>query len=146
MLYLCGYRDAERQALSDQTCTALQLANFWQDVTVDYSKARVYLPLEDLGRFGVTEADIRDRKNSAAVREMMHFEVERTRDWFRRGSSLIGKVDRDLAIDLQLFTRGGEAVLDAIERQEYAVFGRRPVISKMRKLSLLVRALAGRFV
>jgi squalene synthase HpnC len=146
VLYLCGYHDAERQALSNYTCTALQLANFWQDVTADYSKGRIYLPLDDLTRFGANETDIRAARNTPAFRDLMRFEVERTRDWFRRGSSLIGKVDRELAIDLELFTRGGEAVLDAIERQEYGVLGQRPAISKMRKVSLLARALAGKFV
>ncbi|MGH9530291.1 MAG: squalene synthase HpnC [Terriglobales bacterium] len=141
VLYLCGYRDAERQALSDYTCTALQLANFWQDVSRDYAKGRIYLPLEDLDQFRVLEADIPARKNSPAFCEMMRFEVDRTRDWFRRGCPLIGKVDRELAIDLELFTRGGEEVLNAIQRQKYAVLGRRPAISKTRKLSLLVRAL-----
>jgi len=146
VLYLCGYRDAERQSLSDYTCNALQLANFWQDVSRDYAKGRIYLPLEDLSRFGVTEADIRDCKNGTAFREMMRFEVERTRDWFRRGYPLIGKVDRELAIDLELFTRGGEEVLNAIERQKYSVLGRRPAISKARKLALLARAVVGKVI
>jgi phytoene/squalene synthetase len=104
------------------------------------------LPLEDLGRFGVLEADIPDRNNSGAFREMMRFEVERTRDWFRRGYPLIGKVDRELAVDLELFTRGGEAVLNAIQSQKYCVLGMRPAISKMRKLALLARAVMGKFV
>jgi squalene synthase HpnC len=143
VLYLCGYRDAERQALSDYTCTALQLANFWQDVSVDYAKGRIYLPLEDLSRFGVVEADIPSARNTEKFRNMMRFEVERTREWFLLGYPLVGKVDRKLAIDLDLFTRGGEAVLNAIERQQYAVQGRRPAISKMRKLSLLARAVWG---
>lgn len=145
VLYLCGYRDAERQALSDHTCTALQLVNFWQDVSRDCAKGRIYLPLEDLSRFGVMEADIPDRNNSSAFREMMRFEVERTRDWFRRGYPLIGMVNRELAIDLELFTRGGEAVLDAIQAQKYCVLGRRPAISKARKLALLARAVIGKF-
>jgi len=144
VLYLCGYRDAERQALSNYTCTALQLANFWQDVTRDYAKGRIYLPLEDFSRFEVNEADIPAETNTPEFREMMRFEVERSRDWFRQGKPLIGKVDRELAIDLELFTRGGEAVLDAIEKQNYAVLGQRPAISKMRKLSLLGRAVLGK--
>ena len=64
VLYLCGYRDADRQALSDSTCTALQLANFWQDVSVDYDKGRIYLPLEDLRRTSVSEAGYRGRANT----------------------------------------------------------------------------------
>src|SRR5271156_1760870 len=99
VLYLCGYRDPERQQLSDFTCTALQLANFWQDVTVDYAKGRIYLPLEDLRRFSVTEEDISAQSNTPAFCAMMQFEVERARDWFERGLPLIAQVDRELAVD-----------------------------------------------
>ena len=140
VLYLCGYRDAERQQLSDYTCTALQLANFWQDVSVDYAKGRIYLPLEDLRRFGVGEDVIRDGENSSAFCEMMRFEVERARQWFAQGLPLAAKVDRKLATDIELFSRGGQEILKAIERQGYAVLGRRPAISKMRKLALVARA------
>src|ERR1700733_9889290 len=91
VLYLCGYRDAERQQLFDFTCTALQLANFWQDVSVDYGKGRIYLPLEDLRRFAVTEQDIAAKRNTPVFRSMMQFEVTRAREWFDRGEPLIGK-------------------------------------------------------
>ncbi|HUB25972.1 MAG TPA: squalene/phytoene synthase family protein, partial [Tepidisphaeraceae bacterium] len=140
VLYLCGYRDPERQQLSDFTCTALQLANFWQDVSVDYGKGRIYLPLEDLRKFGVTEADIARRNNSAAFCEMMRFEVARAREWFQHGWPLAAQVDRELAIDIELFSRGGQEILNAIEREGYAVLGRRPAISKSRKLALVARA------
>ena len=140
VLYLCGYRDAERQQLSDFTCTALQLANFWQDVGVDYAKDRIYLPLGDLRRFGVTEDDIAHHQNTPAFCAMMKFEVERARDWFRQGLPLVGKVDRELAVDLDLFSRGGMEILNAIEKQNYAVLGDRPEISKSRKLALVAHA------
>ena len=146
VLYLCGYHDAERQQLSDFTCTALQLANFWQDVSIDYEKGRIYLPLEDLRRFGVAEDDIARQQNTAAFRAMMKFEVERARDWFRQGLPLLGKVDRELAIDLELFSRGGQEILRAIERQDYAVLGNRPAISKSRKLALVARAALGKLL
>jgi squalene synthase HpnC len=146
VLYLCGYRDAERQQLSDFTCTALQLANFWQDVSVDYAKGRIYLPLEDLRRFGVTEDDLVCSRNTPAFCLMMKFEVERAHDWFRRGLPLIGKVDRELAIDLELFSRGGQEILRAIARQGYAVLGNRPAISKRRKLLLVARAAMGKLL
>src|SRR5215475_2616601 len=116
VLYLCGYGDAERQRLSDFTCTALQLANFWQDVSVDYAKGRIYLPLEDLRRFSVNEEDVRANRNSPAFREMMRFEVARAREWFAQGLPLAKKVNRDLALDIELFTRGGEEILNCIER------------------------------
>lgn len=140
VLYLCGYRDAERQQLSDFTCTALQLANFWQDVSVDYAKGRIYLPLEDRRRFDVSEDDIALNQNTPAFVEMMKFEVERAHDWFRQGLPLVGKVNRELAVDLELFTRGGQEILHAIEKQGYAVLGHRPAISKPRKLALVARA------
>jgi len=146
VLYLCGYRDAERQAWSDFTCTALQLANFWQDVSVDYGKGRIYLPLEDLQRYGVSENDIAAAKNTAAFCEMMGFEVERAREWFALGLPLVGKVDKELAIDLDLFSRGGQEILNAIERQGYSVLGRRPAISKSRKLALVARAAWGKLL
>ena len=140
VLYLCGYRDAERQQLSDFTCTALQLANFWQDVTRDYAKGRIYLPLEDLHLFSVSEDDIAQSRNTTEFRKMMKFEVERAREWFRNGLPLIRTVDHELAIDLELFSRGGQEILNAIERQEFAVLGNRPEISKPRKLALVGRA------
>src|SRR6266576_303117 len=92
VLYLCGYKDDERQLLSDYTCTALQLANFWQDVTADYAKGRIYLPLEDLRRFGVSEEEIRDGRNTSPFREMMRFEVARAREGFKQGLPLVRKV------------------------------------------------------
>jgi squalene synthase HpnC len=146
VLYLCGYRDAERQQLSDYTCTALQLANFWQDVSADFAKGRIYLPLEDLRRFGVSEEEIRDGENTSAFCAMMKFEVERAREWFAQGLPLIAKVERALATDIELFSRGGQEILNAIERQDYAVLGRRPAISKTRKLALVARAALGKLL
>jgi len=145
VLYVCGYGDAERQQLSDQTCTALQLANFWQDVSVDWQKGRIYLPLEDMRRFGVSEREIAERRPTSEFLKLMKFEVERAREWFVRGLPLVGRVDRDLAIDIELFSRGGQEILNAIERQGFDVLRRRPVISKPQKLWLVARA-AGRLV
>src|SRR5579863_5016038 len=146
VLYVCGYRDVERQVLSDFTCTALQLANFWQDVSPDYANGRIYLPVEDLLRFGVTEDDIAAQRNTSAFCDMMRFEVERARDWFRQGLPLIEKVDRELALDIELFSRGGQEILNAIEAQGYNVLGRRPAISKARKLTLVARAAWGKIL
>ena len=140
VLYLCGYRDSERQQLSDFTCTALQLANFWQDVSPDFEKGRIYLPLEDLRKYGVTEAELASKQNTPSFVELMRFEVQRARQWFDRGYPLVGKVSRELAIDIELFSRGGQEILNAIERQGYAVLGNRPAISKSRKLALVARA------
>ncbi len=146
VLYLCGYRDTNRQALSDFTCTALQLANFWQDISDDYNKGRIYLPLEDLSRHQVAESDISHANNSTAFCEMMRFEVGRAREWFEQGLPLVFRVNRELAVDLELFSRGGQEILNAIERQGYAVLGRRPAISKTRKLALVARAALGKLL
>jgi squalene synthase HpnC len=146
VLYLCGYSDAERQQLSDFTCTALQLANFWQDVAVDYGKGRIYLPLEDMRRFGVSEEDIAQRRGTPQFIELMKFQVERAREWFERGLALPKIVSKELAIDIELFSRGGQEILNAIERQQFDVLEARPVISKRRKLLLVARAVAGKLL
>ena len=143
VLYLCGYRDAERQKLSDYTCTALQLANFWQDVGADFDKGRIYLPLEDFAKFGVSERELGERRATPEFRAMMKFEVERAREWFHRGLPLAKTVDKRLARDIELFSRGGLAILRAIEKQDCDVLTSRPVISKRRKVLLLARAALG---
>lgn len=142
VLYACGYRDEARQQLSDFTCTALQLANFWQDVAVDWKKGRVYLPQDSMARFGAGDAVIAAGKATPGFLALMKFEVARARDWFERGLPLTKTVDRDLAIDVDLFTRGGQEILNAIERQGYDVLRSRPAISKQRKLWLVAKAAA----
>jgi len=146
VLYVCGYRDEQRQMLSDYTCTALQMANFWQDVSVDYVKGRVYLPLEDMAKYGVSEETISSGRNTNEFRELMNFEVARAREWFHKGLPLASMLDRELAIDIELFSRGGLEILNAIEKQDYAVLGRRPSISKRRKLALVARAALGKLL
>jgi squalene synthase HpnC len=146
VLYACGYRDEERFALSDFTCSALQLANFWQDVIVDYDKDRIYLPYADMKRFGVEEAVIASRSFTPQFRELMRHEVDYTRHMFEQGLPLIKMVDHELAVDLDLFSRGGMETLRAIEQQDYNVLRARPAISKMKKVSLLLRALSGKFL
>lgn len=140
VLYVCGYRDEQLQFLSDYTCVALQLANFWQDVTVDWQKGRVYLPLEDLRRFNVTERQIAERRFTNEFRELMKYEVGRARDLFNLGLPLAKLVDKRLGMDIELFTRGGQEILNAIERQGYDVLKSRPAISKSRKLGLVLSA------
>ena len=146
VLYVCGYRDEERFRLSDFTCTALQLANFWQDVRSDYARNRIYIPQEDMRRFGVDESMIAEGRFTPQFRDLMRYEVEHARDTMRRGLPLIGMVDRELAVDLDLFSRGGLEILSAIEAQGYDVLRARPSISKSRKAALLVRALTSRFL
>ena len=142
VLHLCGYSDAERQRLSDATCTALQLANFWQDVTVDLLKERVYIPLEVLERHGYTVEELRARRFTPAFREVMREIVEKARDLFMEGLPLSRMVGRRLALDLDLFSRGGLRVLDKIARRDYDVLAARPSISKAERARLLLGSLA----
>ena len=142
VLYLGGYSDERRQQLSDATCTALQLANFWQDVTVDQLKDRVYIPLDVLERHGYTVDDLFAHRFTPAFREAMRETVEKARALFAEGLPLIGMVDRRLALDLDLFSRGGMRVLDKIARQDYNVLASRPAISKAERVGLLLGSLA----
>jgi squalene synthase HpnC len=144
VLGLCGYQDAARQTLSDATCTALQLANFWQDVTVDLEKDRVYLPLDVLSRYGYSLEGLVKRKFDPNFRDAMREVVGVARELFLKGMPLAGQVDRRLAIDLELFSRGGLKILDKIEQQDYNVLAARPVISKTERVALLLGALARR--
>jgi len=144
VLGLCGYRDAARQELSDATCTALQLANFWQDVILDLAKDRVYLPLDVLERHGYPLHDLFARRFDDRFRAVMKEAVAVARELFLKGLPLAGQVDRRLAIDLELFSRGGLKILDKIERQDYDVLRARPAISKTERVGLLLGALTRR--
>ncbi|MFI5058005.1 MAG: squalene synthase HpnC [Candidatus Acidiferrales bacterium] len=142
VLYLCGYRDEERQRLSDATCTALQLANFWQDVSRDLEKGRIYIPLDAAAAHGVQEHDIAERRFDERYVRLMKDLIGRTRALFAEGMPLSKIVDARLSVDLEMFSRGGLAVLDAIEAMGYDTLHHRPAISKGKQVRLLGRALA----
>jgi squalene synthase HpnC/squalene synthase HpnD len=140
VLYLCGYRDVERQKLSDATCTALQLANFWQDVSHDLEKGRIYIPLDAAAAQSLTETDIVERRFDDRYVRLMKVLIARTRSLFAEGAPLATMVDGKLSVDLDMFTRGGVAVLDAIEAMRYDTLHHRPSVSKAKQASLLGRA------
>jgi squalene synthase HpnC len=145
VLCLCGYDgDAERQSLSDSTCTALQLANFWQDVARDLEKDRIYIPLDALAAYGLTEADLFARRFDIRYVSLMRDLTARTRELFRAGLPLAERVGPELRIDIELFTRGGLALLDAIEAIGYNTLEHRPTLSRVVQAKLLARALLGR--
>lgn len=141
VLYLFGCFDATRAELSDRICTALQLTNFWQDVARDLAIGRVYLPEEDRRRFGYSDADLAARRYNPAFAQLMRFEVELTRDLFYRGLPLVDLVPPEARIDVDLFARGGLAVLGKIERLDYNVWRRRPTLAKWEKAILFLGAL-----
>jgi len=140
VLYLFECYGEERAKLSDEICTGLQLANFWQDVARDLAIGRIYLPREDRDRFGVHDL----KRTTPAFRELLKFQVERTRSFFESGKPLLKMVPHQCRIDLDLFLRGGEAILHAIEKQNYNVLTSRPVVGKWAKIRLLMRALIAR--
>jgi len=144
VLYACGEADEGRFRLSDATCSALQLANFWQDVRRDYAKGRIYLPQSDMRRFGVTEETIAGAVATPGFRALLRHEVDFARSLFEKGLPLVGMVRPDVALDLELFSRGGLEILRAIERQDYDVLGSRPSLSRGAKLRLALRAVGGR--
>ena len=144
VLHLFGYRDAERQTLSDQICTGLQFANFWQDVAIDLGKGRVYIPRADLARFGVRVEDLNARKMNPAFVALMRYQVEYARGLLRSGGKLASMVDWRLSRDVRIFAGGGLAILRAIDAAGYDVFNRRPSLRKLDYLSLGWRALRGK--
>ena len=142
VLYLCGYSDVERQKLSDATCTALQLANFWQDVTVDLKKDRIYLPLDLLAKHNYTEQELFAHRFDERFQGVMREAVERARGYFHAGLPLARRVDRRLSVDLELFSLGGLRILEKIEARGFNVLAQRPVISKVERVGMLLQALA----
>ncbi len=142
VLYLFECFDEQRAALSDEVCTGLQLANFWQDVARDFAIGRVYIPAEDRLRFGYSDDDLSAKRTTPQFRELMRFEVDRARGFFDRGEKLLPLLPRAARIDVDLFIRGGRAILRAIERIDYDVWSRRPEVSKWEKGKLLLGAVA----
>jgi squalene synthase HpnC len=145
VLYLGGYRDHERQTLSDMTCTALQLANFWQDVSRDLDKNRIYIPLDLLKEHKLTEQDLFNRHFDERYKELMRKLVARTRDLFDKGLPLVEQLSPELRVDIELFSRGGISVLDAIESIGYNTLQTRPSLSGLAKFRLLSQTYAKRY-
>jgi squalene synthase HpnC len=144
VLLLFGYRDPELPTLSDAICTALQLANFWQDVAVD-EKDRIYLPLDDMAEFGYREEDLKAHRCNEAFRNLMRHEIARTRELFHRGRPLCDRVGRDLQFELHLVWNGGMTILDRIERADYNVFTCRPTIGLRDKIAVVAKAAIARY-
>ena len=146
VLYLCGYNDAERLSLSDHTCTALQLANFWQDVTRDLDKDRIYLPLDDMAQFGVTEKQLFERNFNSDYAALMKHEVDFTRTLFQKGMGLCALVDKRVRLDIEMFNQGGLEVLRLIENAGYDTLSSRPSVPKSRQMAILFKRLFSNLV
>jgi squalene synthase HpnC len=142
ILYVADAFSPENARLADATCTALQLANFWQDVVRDLAMGRIYLPREDRERIGYSEADLRALRFTPAFAEMMQIQVGRARALLGKGRALVPRIPKALAIDIDLFSRGGSAILDRIEARGFDVLTARPALTRWTKLRLLARAVA----
>ncbi|MBS1791126.1 MAG: squalene synthase HpnC [Acidobacteria bacterium] len=143
ILLLFGYRDERLHQLSDHICTALQLANFWQDVSVDIRKDRIYLPQDDMQQFGVTVEDLRAARFSPQFAELLKFQVERTWELFRQGRELPELVSGRLKYELRLTWFGGTNILKQIEALSFDTLNQRPTNSTFDKVRLLARTLLG---
>jgi len=141
VLRLYGYRDEERFALSDATCTGLQLANFLQDVRRDASAGRVYLPEDEMAEYGVERAHLLADRASVNLKDLMRFQVGRARSYFRAGLPLLDSVRGHLKIDLALFSLGGLAILRKIERLGYDTLSCRPTLRGPERVALAAFAL-----
>jgi phytoene synthase len=141
VLYVHGHREAELHQLSDHICTALQLANFWQDVSVDLAKDRIYLPEDSREEFGVSEAQLFAGRADAAYRALLKFEVDRAQELFDRGAALTRHLRGLLRWEIRLTWLGGTSILEKIRRQNYNTLSRRPKIPKWELLALAPRAL-----
>jgi squalene synthase HpnC len=141
VLYLCECYNPANAALSDPICTALQLANFWQDVARDYDIGRVYLPEAERRRFGYNDEDLQARRWTPAFADLLRYLVDHARSLFYRGMPLIERVPAEVRADVSLFISGGLAILDKIERQGYDVWHARPALAKWEKAALLGGAL-----
>lgn len=137
-LMLFGYHDEDLFALSDATCTALQLVNFWQDVRRDYEMGRIYLPLDEMARYGVEAVDLAADQADAPFKELLRFQVERAREYFEAGLPLIELVHGHLKVDIALFSRGGLAILQKIEKSGFDTLRTRPTLSMKEKLMLFL--------
>jgi squalene synthase HpnC len=151
VLWMCGYRDAQRQQLSDRICTGLQLANFWQDIRRDLlDRDRIYLPAESMDRFGITESSLRQQVAGGhcetAMRRLIEFEVDRAAALFDQGDALLPMLDRSLRAQISLFSGGGRAVLSSIRAQNYDTLSKRPSLSKWQKGHLITTALFNRLL
>lgn len=140
VLYLCDRFSEANAELSDSICTGLQLANFCQDVAEDYERGRIYLPQETCRKYGYEEAMFAGRVYNEAFQHVMRFEVDRAATYLEAGWPLVEKMPRDMRVAVELFIRGGLAILKQIRRLHYDVWTRRPRLSKWTKRRLFVAA------
>ena len=128
LLHLYGESTPTNLAYSDDICTALQIINFWQDVTKDYAIGRIYLPQDEMARFGVTEEHIAQGNVDMAWRELMQFQVQRARDMMQSGAPLGSILSGRIGLEMRMIIAGGNRILDKLESAQFDMFRQRPVL------------------
>ena len=141
VLYIHGHRQPELHRFSNEICSALQIANFLQDLSVDIPRGRCYLPQDELIHFGVTWDQLQARRHTTEFKELMRFMIARTRTMFLRGQPLLRKVSPGLSLELEATWRGGMKVLDLVEARDYEVLDYRPTLAKREAVDILGRSL-----
>ncbi|MDP2301213.1 MAG: squalene synthase HpnC [Ignavibacteria bacterium] len=141
LLQLFNVREEEANIYSDNICTALQLTNFYQDITIDYQKGRIYIPIGELDKFNVTESDIQNSVININFQKLLKFQIERVQEYFDIGYKLIPYLSGLFKYEILLTIKGGETILEKIKKNNYDVFNKRPVISKKDFITILITVL-----
>lgn len=139
ILELYDIRQKEIFQCSDYICSALQLANFYQDVSIDINKGRIYIPMDEMARFEVIEEDFELRRNNSNFKSLLKFQIERTREMFLRGRKILNELPFPLKQEIHWTILGGEKVLNKIENIGYNVLNHRPKLNKLEYLTLVIK-------
>ena len=140
LLHLYEEATPTNLAYSDSICTALQIINFWQDVKKDYAIGRIYLPQDEMARFGVTEAHIAECRVDMAWRVLMQFQVQRARDIMKSGAPLGSILTGRIGLEMRLIIAGGSRILDKLESAQYDMFRHRPVLRPLDWVIMLAKS------
>ncbi len=144
LLYLLDCVTDETCWESDSLCTALQLTNFWQDLSIDIERNRLYIPSDDMERFGLTAEELINARGTGSVQALLKFEVGRTRNFFLAGKPLLHSIDKRFSFELRLTYNGGMRILEKVESLKDNILGRRPTLSKFDWFSIVARSLVSR--
>jgi len=138
---LFGYRDEKLNVQSDKICSALQITNFLQDTLIDFNKGRIYLPQDELKRFGVDEKMFELKENNLNLKRLIEFNVERAQKMFNEGKELLHSLNGGLKIEISWTVNGGERILNKIRKNDFNVLNRRPTLNKYDFASILLKSL-----
>lgn len=140
ILEIFDIRDEQLNSYSDHICTALQLTNFYQDVSIDYIKGRIYIPVDELNSFNVSEKDFELKRISSNFKSLIEYQVNRANDFFNEGKNLIQYLPIPLRYEIKWTVLGGQKILKKIRNIDYDVLNQRPILSKTNYIFLMIQA------